>query len=169
MQMSARQDIRYASTRAFTVIFSSLQGSNTTQQPPTYRSFELPESLEGTNQSMSKVKGRGPNAVPAYMPTVYNYQSMTSSSLQGQSRGMVRLDELDAEEPAQYDEPTQSELDRSQTIPKDMVRAVREAGAGQDVEEEEEEEGVEGRGTSGDSRASRPGVDDDASTGRKLP
>ena len=141
--------------------------SGSQQQAPTYRSFQFSDSLEGTAQSMSKVKGRSPSssamAVPAYMPTGYNYESMTSDhQQQGQSRGMVRLDEVDdaAEEPARYDEPTQSELDRSLTIPKDMVsEAAQEAGAGRDLAPPEQEEMSDGGGGRRD--------DDDASRGRK--
>ncbi len=83
---------------------------------------------------MAKVKTAqqsGSGAIPAYMPSQYNYESM-----QKQSRGMVRMDELDAEDPARYDEPTQSELDRSQPIPRDMVRRAREAGAGGNLDDD---------------------------------
>ena len=116
-----------------------LQGSNSSGAVPTYRSFQFAESLEGTQASMSKVKGRSPTSgVPAYMPDSSNYQSITQGTNQGQSRGMVRLDELDAEEPAKYDEPTQSELDRSQKIPRDMVRSAGSAGGAAPLSEVEE-------------------------------
>lgn len=107
------------------------QGSHTSGAVPTYRSFQFAESLEGTKASMARNKQRSPS-VPAYMPTSSNYESMTSMQQQGQSRGMVRLEELDHEEPARYRQPTDSELERSQTIPEDIVRTAREAGAAGD-------------------------------------
>lgn len=116
-------------------IFQSSQG---TTQPPTYRSFAFAESMEGTKASLSRHRrNQGPSPVPPYLPTTYDMirkQSKGSVMLHEEGeRRTVRSDSGIYVErqrvnrdgvpisPARYSEPTDSDLENTQPISKDIV------------------------------------------------
>ena len=108
--------------------------------PPTYRSFAFAESLEGTKASMSKVKSRNPGPVPPYMPSNSNYDSIRRQSNSSillkeedehsladsgydYSRNSSAKEEGVPSHPARYNDPTREDLEKTQPIPKEIVRS----------------------------------------------